>query len=265
MQKTVLITGATKNTGYAIAERFAEEGWNVVVTSRDQASAEAAAEQLSRKYPDSAFLGVAMDVANVSEIRSGFASVAERFGTLDAYISNAANLGVGLSVLNTTEEDWDAVMNANARGSFFGAQEAVRLMKNGGALLFISSVHANKSIPGRICYTASKAAIGGMMRGMAVELGCMGIRANCLLAGAIRTDRWDGLPDEEVAARRARWPAGRESYPKEIADAAYFLCTAETVTGIEMPVDSGISSCLLAYNKDWMKNDPNNVKYWEKK
>ena len=103
------------------------------------------------------------------------------------------------------------------------------------------------------------------MRGMAVELGCMGIRANCLLAGAIRTDRWDSLSEEEVAARRLRWPAGRESTPEEIAEAAFFLSTAETVTGIEMPVDSGISTCLLAYNKDWIMNDPNNVKYWEKK
>ena len=244
MPKTVLVTGATKNTGYAIAERFAKEKWNVVITSRDQASAEEAAQRLMKEYPDSVAMGIEMDVADVTAIRVAFGKVKERFGTMDAYVSNAAHLGVGLSVLNTTEEDWDAVMNANARGSFFGAQEAVKLMKNGGALLFISSVHANKSIPGRICYTASKAAIGGMMRGMAVELGCMGIRANCLLAGAIRSDRWDSLSDEEIETRRGRWPAGRESYPEEIAEAAYFLCTAETVTGIEMPVDSGISTCL---------------------
>lgn len=265
MNRVMFVTGATKNTGYAIARKFAAEGWNVVVSSRDRASAEAAALALAKAYPQVETMGVAMDPARVDEIRAAFQQIGQRFGRIDAFISNAAHLGVGLSVLNTTEQDWDAVMNSNARGSFFGAQEAVKLMQDGGAILFISSVHANKSIPGRICYTTSKAAIGGMMRGMAVELGCMGIRANCLLAGAIRTERWDSLTDEEIAQRRSRWPAGRESTAEEIAEAAYFLCTAETITGVEMPVDSGISTCLLAYNKDWMQNDPNNVRYWEKK
>ena len=103
--------------------------------------------------------------------------------------------------------------------------------------------------------------------GFAVELGCLGIRANAILAGAVRTDRWDGLSEEEVAKRRARWPVGRESTPEQIADAVAFLCSdaAGTISGAEIPVDSGIGACLLAYNKDWIKNDPYNVKYWEKK
>ena len=80
------------------------------------------------------------------------------------------------------------------------------------------------------------------------------------------TKKPDKLTDEEVAVRRARWPAGRESSPDEIAAAVAFLCSdaAHTITGAEIPVDSGIGVCLLQYNKDWMKNDPYNVKYWEK-
>ena len=167
---------------------------------------------------------------------------------------------------NTDVSDWDAVMNVNARGSFFCAQEAARLMGDGGAILFISSVHANESIPGRVCYSASKAALGGIMRSLAVELGCKGIRVNSILAGAIRTERWNGLTEKEVTERRGRYPAGRESTGGEIAAAAYFLCSeeAKTITGVEMPVDSGISICLLPYNKNWMENDPNNQKYWER-
>ena len=97
--------------------------------------------------------------------------------------------------------------------------------------------------------------------------GPLGIRANAILAGAIRTDRWDNLTDEEVAARRARWPAGKESTPDDIAAAVAFLCSdgAGTITGAEIPVDSGIGICLLQYNKDWMKNDEYNKKYWEAK
>lgn len=261
MKKTILITGATKNTGLAIARRFAADGWNVAITSRDAAAAEAAAKGIEGEV-----LGLGMDPANVADIRGAFAAVKERFGRLDAFVNNAAHLGVGLSVLNSTEADWDAVMNANARAAFFGAQESAKLMKDGGSIVFISSCHAKKSVPGRALYTASKAALGGIVRSLAVELGPLGIRANAILAGAIRTDRWDNLTDEEVAARRARWPAGKESTPDDIAAAVAFLCSegAGTITGTEIPIDSGIGICLLQYNKDWMKNDPYNVKYWEK-
>ena len=267
MKKTMLVTGATKNTGWAIARRFAADGWNVALTSRDAASAETAAAKLKAEFPAVEALGVAMDPAEVGDIRAAFASVAGRFGRLDAFVNNAAHLGVGLSVLNSTESDWDAVMNANARAAFFCSQEAVKLMKDGGSIVFISSCHAKKSVPGRALYTASKAALGGIVRSLALELGPLGIRANAILAGAIRTDRWDGLSEEDVEKRRARWPAGRESTPENIAAAVAFLCSdaACTITGAEIPVDSGIGVCLLQYNKDWMKNDEYNARYWEKR
>ena len=266
-KKVLVVTGATKNTGYAIARRFAADGWNVVVTSRDAASAASAAERLVAEFPGSDALGVAMDPASVDDIRAAFAAVADRFGRVDAFVNNAANLGVGMSVLNSTEADWDAVMNANARAAFFGVQESVKLMKEGGSVVFISSCHAAKSVPARALYTISKAALGGMVRSLAVELGCLGIRANAILAGAVRTDRWDSLSDEQVQERRNRYPAGKESSPEEIAASVAFLCSdaAKTITGAEIPVDSGIGVCLLQYNKDWIANDPYNEKYWEKK
>ena len=251
MKKTIFITGATKNTGLGIARRFAADGWNVAVTSRDRAAAEETAQALAAEFGVDA-LGLAMDPAEVPSIRAAFAALKDRFGRLDAFVSNAANLGVGFSVLNSEESDWDAVVNANARGSFFGAQEAQRLMTEGGSIVFISSCHAKKAVPGRALYTISKAAIGGMTRSLAVELGCLGIRVNAILAGAVRTDRWDGLS---------------ESTPDQIAAAVAFLCSdaAGTISGAEIPIDSGIGVCLLAYNKNWIQNDPYNVKYWEKK
>ncbi len=261
MKKTMLVTGATKNTGLAIARRFAADGWNVALTSRDAASAEAAAKGIG-----GAVLGLGMDPADVADIRTVFAAVKERFGCLDAFVGNAAHLGVGMSVFNSTEADWNAVMNANARAAFFGSQEAAKLMRGGGSIIFMSSCHANRSVPGRVLYTASKAAIGGITRSLAIELGCLGIRVNAILAGAIRTDRWDGLSEEEVAARRGRWPAGIESTPDDIAAMVAYLCSdaARTITGAEIPVDSGVGVSLLQYNKDWIKNDPNNAKYWRR-
>ncbi len=254
--KTILVTGAVRNTGLAIARRCAADGWGVALTSRDAAAAEATAKALKAEFPQCEALGIGMDPAKVADIRAAFAAVRERFGRLDAYVNNAANLGVGYSVLNSTEADWDAVMNANARAAFFGAQEAVRLMAEGGSLVFISSCHAKKAMPARILYTASKAAVGGIVRSLAVELGPLGIRANAILAGAIRTDRWDGFSDDEVAKRRARWPIGRETTGDQIAAMCAFLCSdaAATITGAEIPVDSGIGVCLLANNPHWMES-----------
>lgn len=267
MSRAMMVTGATKNTGWAITRRFAADGWNVALTSRDAAAAENAAAKLKGEFPAVEALGLAMDPAKVPDIRAAFAAVGERFGRLDAFVNNAAHLGVGLSILNTTEADWNAVMDANARAAFFGSQEAVKLMKGGGSIVFISSCHALRAVPGRICYSVSKAAIGGIVRSLAVELGPLGIRANAVIAGAVRTDRWDSLTPEQVQERRDRYPAGMESSPDEIAAAVAFLCSesARTITGIEMPVDSGIGVCLLKYNKNWIENDPYNVKYWEEK
>ena len=264
--KTMFVTGATKNTGWAIARRFASQGWNVVISSRNEASAAEAALELRTEFSDVETLGVGMDPASVADIRAAFGRIRATFGRLDAFVNCAAHLGVGMSILSTSPDDYDALMAANVRGPFFCVQEAVKLMTDGGSVTFISSCHALKSVPGRICYTVSKAAVGGMVRSLAVELGPLGIRANAILAGAIRTDRWEGLSDEQVQERRDRYPAGKESSPDEIAAAVAFLASdeARTVTGVEMPVDSGIGVCLLKYNKNWIQNDPYNVKYWEK-
>lgn len=255
MNKVVLITGATKNTGYATAKRFAKEGWNVCVTSRDDKGAQEAATRLQTEYPDVKIEGIAYEQSNVENIRAGFRRVKKLFGRLDAFIPNAAHLAVGLDSLTTTPEQWDEVMNANLRGTFFGCQEAAKLMveNDGGAIAVVSSVHANQSIPGRVAYSASKAGLNAMVRCMAVEMGHLHIRVNSLIAGAIWTERWLSQTPEQTQKRRDQYPAGKESTPEDIASALYFLCSdlSPTITGTELTVDSGISICLLPYNKHW--------------
>lgn len=259
MNKAVFVTGGVRNTGLSIVRRFAAEGYDVALSSRKGEDAEQTARALREEFPASRFLGLAMDPARVEDIRAAFLKIDAAFHRLDAFVSNAAHLGVDYNTFNMTEDMWDAVMDANAKGTFFCCQAAVPLMQKagGGSIVAISSVHSKQSITGRVAYSASKAAINAMIRCMAVELGPLDIRANAVLAGAIWTERWAGQTEEETARRRKKYPAGRESKPDEIASAVYFLCSdqARTITGTELTVDSGISVCLLPYNKEWMKHE----------
>ena len=253
--KVVFITGATKNTGYAIARKFAGEGYNVCISSRNIQSAEDAATALIKEFPKIKAVGYKMAQADPLEIEEVFEKIQSEFGRLDTFIANAAHLGVGLSILNTTPGQYDEVMDANAKGYFFCSQAAAKIMvrQGGGTIVLISSVHAHGAVPGRIVYAASKGAINSMCRGIAIELGKYNIRCNCLIAGAIRSDRWEDLTAEEAAKKRDRYPVGKESSPQDIANSVYFLASDQspTVTGAEFAVDSGISICLLPYDKEW--------------
>lgn len=256
MNPVAMITGAARNTGLAIARRFARDGYDVCLTSRSEESAAAAAEAVAREYPGVRTLGFAMEQSDLAQVEAAFRRVRDAFGRLNVFIANAAELAVGFSIYNTTPEVWDRVMDTNVRGTFFCCQAAYPLMSEGGSILLISSVHANQSIVGRVAYSASKAALGGMMRSLALELANRDIRVNAIVAGAIWTDRWAAQTPEQTAQRRLKYPAGRESTPEEIASAAAFLASLDngTITGTELTVDSGISICLLPYEKEWNRH-----------
>lgn len=256
MNKLVLITGATRNVGYAMAEKFASQNYDVIITSRSAEDAQAAAAALQEKYPQVKIHPMEMQLSSVEHICECFRHIAREHGHLDALVVNAAHLAINTNIMNVTPEDYDRIMTPNLKGNFFLCQKATELMGEGGAVLFISSVHANQCIPNRILYSMTKAAINALCRSMAVELGHKGIRANAIDAGAIWTERWIGLSDEEIARRRKPYPAGRESTPEEIAEGAYFLCSdaARTITGTELVIDSGVSTTLLTYDANWHKN-----------
>lgn len=255
--KVVFITGATKNTGFAIARKFAMEGYNVLISSRDAELAIKASERLMTEYPDIKAEGYGLNPSNTTEIMEVFESIYAHFGRIDSFIANAAHLGIGMSILNTTPQQYDEVMNVNAKGYFFCSQEAAKIMiKNGGgSIVLVGSVHANGAIPERIVYAMSKSAISALNRNIAIELAKYNIRCNCLIAGAIWSDRWDKLPEDEIHTKRSRYPLGKESMPEDIANAVFFLASDQcpTVTGTEFVVDSGVSICLLPYDKEWDK------------
>ena len=248
----VFITGATKNTGLAIAQKFASEGFDVAISSRKADEAEKCAENLAKEFGIKA-KGYALNFYDVEDIKSVFARIRQDFGRLDTFVANAANLGVDMDVLEIDEKQFDDVIDVNLKGTFFCAQQAAKIMKdnNGGAIVFLSSVHSKQCIFGRSMYTASKGGINALSRSLGIELAKYGIRSNAIIAGAIRTERWDGLTDEQIAARRANWPVGLESTGEDIANGVYYLGTdlSKTVTGTELTIDSGILISLLPFKE----------------
>ena len=120
-----------------------------------------------------------------------------------------------------------------------------------GSIVFMSSVHSHECIFGRSLYTASKGGINALMRALAIELGQYNIRSNCIIAGAIKTNRWDNFTDEEIAKKRSNWPIGLESTGEDIANGVFYLGTdlSKTVTGTELTIDSGILISLLPYKE----------------
>lgn len=251
MSRVALITGGVRNSGLSTAEKFAREGYDVCITSRNARDAEEKAKQLASQFGVKA-KGYGLNLEDPADISRMFLDVKETFGRLDALVCNSANLGIGQTVLSITPEEFDGVMNVNIRGTFFCCQEAARLMAtSGGAIVLIGSVHYKAAVHGRVGYAISKGAVASMVHNLAFELAQYGIRVNHLIPGAIRTDRWDGISEEEAARRRANWPLGMESTGEDIANAVYFLASdqAKTITGAELAVDSGILTCLLNYSK----------------
>ena len=251
--KKVLITGGTKNTGLAIARHFAKNGFAVAITGRSGKEAEKIAENISAET-GAAVKGYELEVSDSGMIQEVFSQVEKDFGTIDTFVANAANLGVDFGLMNTEESDFLAITNVNIKGTFFCCQAAADVMKRhgGGSIVTMGSVQGTGAVRGRTVYSMTKAAISVLVKNMAYELGEYHIRANNIIAGAIHSDRWDKLSDEVASKRRSRYPIGRESTEQEIANAVYYLGTdlSASVTGTDLTVDSGISVCLLPYEKE---------------
>ncbi len=249
--KTVFVTGAVKNTGLAIAEKFASEGWNVALSTRKAEPAERVAAELSKKYGVQV-KGYVMELDDLNAISETFAKIKNDFGELDTFVANSAALGIDSNMLSVTEKDYDELMNVNLKGTYFCCKEAALIMKEcgGGSIVVISSVHSHECIWGRSLYTVSKGGLNALTRSMAIELGPYNIRANAIIAGAIKTDRWNGLTDEQIANKRKNWPIGLESTGEDIANGAFYLGTdlSKTVTGTELTIDSGVLVSLLPFN-----------------
>ncbi len=237
--KVALISGGSRGIGRAIAERLGRDGADVALTyssNRDKAEAVAA----SIRAGGVRALALQSDLSQVPETRSLFAAVLEHFGRLDIVVNN-----VGLSVFKPTteieEDDYDRVMDTNARGTFFALQEAARHVADGGRIINLASGATRQALPGAGVYAASKAAVEQFGMALSKELGPRCITVNQISPGVTDTD---GLvmPADALAHLIEATPLGRLGQPADLADVVAFLASddARWVNGQTIQVNGGI-------------------------
>lgn len=248
MSKTALITGACINTGVAIVEKFASEGYNVIFTGRSPESVTAAEERYREKFPAANIKGCAIHslAADGSVNEKG---VAELFAALDAagvfietLVLNAADQGLGMKIFENDLSGFVSVLNTNVVWNYCLCEHAALRMKEqgGGNIVFVNSNTAYRAIPDRIAYVTSKGGQLGMMRALAMDLGKYGIRVNAVLPGMIRTDRWEKNPEFYAKVPSKYTPIGDVADGEDIADAVYYFAAhARNTTGAELVVDGG--------------------------
>ena len=228
--RSVLVTGANRGIGRAIAERFVAAGDRVATIYR------------SGDLPDGV-LGVVGDVRDTGSVDAAFTDIEAAHGPVEVLVANAGVTRDGL-LMRMTDEDFEAVIDVNVTGSFRCVRRAskgmIRLRR--GRIVLISSVVGLYGSAGQVNYAASKSALVGMARSVTRELGGRGITANVVAPGFIDTTMTAALPDAKQAEYKASIPAGRFAQPDEVAGVVHFLASdaAAYITGAVIPVDGGL-------------------------
>ncbi len=228
--RTVLVTGATRGIGRAIAARFVALGDRVATLSR------------GTEVPDGV-LAVPGDVTSTEAVDAGFKAVEKALGPVEVLVANAGITRDGL-LMRMSDADFDDVIDVNLAGAFRCARRAskgmIRLRR--GRIVLISSVVGLYGGAGQVNYSASKAGLVGMARSITRELGGRGITANVVAPGFIQTAMTDALPAEQQERYLASIPAGRFAQPDEVAGVVEFLAGPDAgyISGAVIPVDGGL-------------------------
>jgi len=249
MKKSVFVTGAHDGTGFGIASRFAAEGWDVFVGSREREKADAAASRLREQFgvfsKGYVYQTTTLDEAEVKAI---FDDIRSEGYLLDTLVLNAANLGIGQVSLEVDINDFMGVFTTNIGWNFLMAREAAKQMKEKGkgAIVFIGSNSSQRVTENRCAYCSSKSAINAMSKSFAVDFGKYGIRSNCVLPGMIKTERWENNVNNCKYYLANYTPIEDIASFEDVANAAWYLGSDQSrnTTGAELVVDGGMLAQL---------------------
>ncbi|MGK3969225.1 3-oxoacyl-ACP reductase family protein [Sorangium sp. So ce118] len=240
--KVALVTGGSRGIGAAIARRLAHEGAAVVIT---YAASPAKAAEVVHGIEAAGGRAVAVraDSADVEAVRSAVAQTVKTFGRLDVLVNNAGVAAIA-PIDQFSLEEFDRLMAVNVRGLFAATQEAVRHMGEGGRVINIGSVSGDVALmPGMAVYGATKAAVAGLTRGWARDLGPRGITVNNVQPGPVNTDM--NPADGPLAAElKGQIPVQRYGQDDEVAGMVAYLAGPEGafVTGADLKIDGGLTA-----------------------
>lgn len=244
--KVALVTGSSRGLGKAIAIELAKNGYDIVV---NYARSKSAAEEVVREVEalGQKAMIVRANVGDVKKLKAMYEEIKDEFGRLDVFISNAAS-GVLRPVMELEETHWDWTMNINAKAMLFGAQEAAKLMEQGGKIIGISSLGSIRYLENYTTVGVSKAAVESLTRYLAVELAPKGIAVNAVSGGAIDTEALKHFPnrDDLLEDARTNTPAGRMVEIDDMVKTVLFLTSddANMIRGQTIIVDGGRSLTL---------------------
>ena len=240
--KLAIVTGGGSGIGYAITEKFVNAGIRTVIIGRDQQKLKKAKDNFGKLC-----IPVCFDLTDLKSIPGQVKEIVDKYGDIDILVNNAG-INLKKEFTKVSDEDFNSIMLTNVTSVFAISREVVKgMIKNGrGNIINISSMASQYGLPKVIAYTASKSAIEGMTRAMAVELSPMGILVNCIAPGFIATDMsGKALAGDAERFRKvlSRTPLGKLGSPADIAEAAYFLSSDKSgfLTGVILPVDGGNS------------------------
>lgn len=228
--------------GYATAKKFCDNGIKTYVIGRTkERTVNACAEIGDNAVP------LIFDLTNLDKIPGMIQDIFDKEGQIDILVNNAG-INMKKEFIEVTDAEFENILHTNLFSVFSISREVVKKMKEtgGGSIVNISSMAAQYGMPKVVAYSASKTAIEGMTRAMAVDLAQYNIRTNCIAPGFIKTKMTAKALDSDPPRKEkvfSRTPMGKMGLPEDIADAVFFMCSkdAKFVTGTVLPVDGGNS------------------------
>lgn len=237
-ERVAIVTGSAKGLGKAAAAALSSVGATVVITSRDVAQAEEAAEELSQQTGGQT-LGLALDLRESDSIAPLTKTVEERFGSIDILVNNAGLTHRG-AIDELSTEQWDEVLDTNLRGAWLCCQAVLPMMRAGkwGRIINISSMFDKVALANRSPYIASKGGLTALTRALAIEAAPDNITVNAISPGPFQTEMHDAKARQGMVSAI---PLGRFGDPAELGPAVVFLASnaSSFITGISLSIDGG--------------------------